>query len=78
MPDDDKGALKVVMTGSAADPADWQPHIRNKSRRGALANRFRDAADPFRVVIVRDMWLTGFDAPSLHKCTSTSRCAATG
>jgi type I restriction enzyme R subunit len=65
-PDDDSGALKVVMTGSAADPADWQPHIRNKSRREALANRFRDASDPFRIVIVRDMWLTGFDAPSLH------------
>ena len=64
--DDDKGALKVVMTGSAADPADWQSHIRNKSRREALANRFRDASDPFRIVIVRDMWLTGFDAPSLH------------
>jgi type I restriction enzyme R subunit len=65
-PDDDKGALKVVMTGSAADPADWQPHVRYKSRREALANRFRDAFDPFRIVIVRDMWLTGFDAPSLH------------
>ena len=65
-PDDDKGGLKVVMTGSAADPADWQPHIRNKSRREALANRFRDASDPFRIVFVRDMWLTGFDAPSLH------------
>jgi len=64
--EDDKGALKVVMTGSAADPADWQPHIRNKARREALANRFRDASDPFRIVIVRDMWLTGFDAPSLH------------
>jgi type I restriction enzyme R subunit len=64
--DDEKGALKVVMTGSAADPGDWQPHIRNKSRREALANRFRDASDPFRIVIVRDMWLTGFDAPSLH------------
>jgi type I restriction enzyme R subunit len=54
------------MTGSAADLADWQPHIRNKARREALANRFRDASDPFRIVIVRDMWLTGFDAPSLH------------
>ena len=64
--DDEKGALKIVMTGSAADPADWQPHIRNKSRREALANRFRDTSDPFRIVIVRDMWLTGFDAPSLH------------
>jgi type I restriction enzyme R subunit len=63
--DDERGALKVVMTGSASDPADWQPHIRNKSRREALANRFRDPKDPFRLVIVRDMWLTGFDAPSL-------------
>jgi type I restriction enzyme R subunit len=64
--DDERGALKVVMTGSASDPADWQPHIRNKSRREALANRFRDAADPLRMVLVRDMWLTGFDAPALH------------
>jgi type I restriction enzyme, R subunit len=64
--DDDKGATKVVMTGSAADPLPWQPHIRNKLRREALANRFRDADDPFRMVLVRDMWLTGFDAPSLH------------
>ncbi|MDP2350633.1 MAG: type I restriction endonuclease subunit R, partial [Chloroflexota bacterium] len=63
---DEEGTLKVVMTGSAADPLDWQPHIRNKGRREALASRFRDPADPFRVVIVRDMWLTGFDAPSLH------------
>ena len=64
--DDDKGSIKVVMTGSASDPLDWQPHIRNKARREALANRFRDPADPLRVVLVRDMWLTGFDAPSLH------------
>ena len=64
--DDDKGAIKVVMTGSASDPPDWQPHIRNKPRREALANRFRDPADPLRIVIVRDMWLTGFDCPSLH------------
>jgi len=64
--EDDRGALKVVMTGSASDPADWQPHIRNKPRREALANRFRDPKDPFRLVFVRDMWLTGFDAPSLH------------
>ena len=64
--DDDQGNLKVVMTGAAFDPPDWQPLIRNKSRREALANRFRDAADPLRMVLVRDMWLTGFDAPSLH------------
>jgi type I restriction enzyme R subunit len=63
--DDGAGAMKIVMTGSASDPFDWQPHIRNKARREALAKRFRDAADPFRLVIVRDMWLTGFDAPSL-------------
>ena len=64
--DDEKGGIKVVMTGSASDPADWQQHIRNKPRREALANRFRDAGDPLRIVLVRDMWLTGFDAPSLH------------
>ena len=64
--DDAEGAMKVVMTGSAADPLPWQPHIRSKARREALARRFRDPADPLRVVLVRDMWLTGFDAPSLH------------
>ena len=64
--DDAKGDIKVVMTGSASDPVDWQPHIRNKVRREALAKRFRDSDDPLRVVLVRDMWLTGFDAPSLH------------
>ena len=64
--DDDKGRIKVVMTGAASDPPDWQPHIRNKPRREALANRFRDPGDPLQVVLVRDMWLTGFDAPSLH------------
>ncbi len=58
--------LKVVMTGSASDPLDWQQHIRNKARREELAKRFRDPEDPFKIVIVRDMWLTGFDAPSLH------------
>ena len=64
--DDDQGRLKVVMTGAAADPPEWQQHIRNKARREALAKRFRDAGDPFGIVLVRDMWLTGFDAPSLH------------
>ncbi|GAB4175655.1 MAG: type I restriction endonuclease subunit R [Wenzhouxiangellaceae bacterium] len=64
--EDDQGAIKVVMTGSASDPAHWQQHIRNKPRREALANRFRDPADPLRMVLVRDMWLTGFDAPCLH------------
>ena len=64
--DDARGALKTVMTGAASDPPEWQRHIRDKRRREALANRFRDPEDPFDVVIVRDMWLTGFDAPSLH------------
>ena len=64
--DDAAGVLKVVMTGAASDPPDWQPHIRNKARREALAKRFRDPDDPLRIVLVRDMWLTGFDAPSLH------------
>ena len=64
--DDERGAIKVVMTGSASDPLDWQPHIRSKSRREALANRFRDPSDELQLVLVRDMWLTGFDAPSLH------------
>ena len=71
--EDGEGIMKVVMTGSATDPPEWQPHIRNKPRREALAKRFRlsagregDASDPLRMVLVRDMWLTGFDAPSLH------------
>ena len=63
---DEQGAMKVVMTGSASDPLEYQPHIRNKARREKLAERFRDPHDPFKIVIVRDMWLTGFDAPSLH------------
>ena len=63
---DEGGIIKVVMTGSASDPPGWQQHIRSKSQREALANRFRRADDSFRIVLVRDMWLTGFDAPSLH------------
>ena len=54
------------MTGSAADRAEWQPHFRNKARREELAKRFKEPSDPFKMVIVRDMWLTGFDAPCLH------------
>jgi type I restriction enzyme R subunit len=64
--DDDKGAIKIIMTGSAADDLEWQPHIRNKPRREALAKRFKDDGDPMKIAIVRDMWLTGFDAPCLH------------
>ena len=63
---DDQGSMKVIMTGSATDPLEWQQHIRNKKRREGMADRFRKAKDPFRLVIVRDMWLTGYDAPSLH------------
>lgn len=64
--DDGKGTLKIVMTGSASDPLEWQPHIRNKSRREELAKRFKDPEASLKMVIVRDMWLTGFDAPCLH------------
>ncbi len=63
---DDKGAIKIVMTGSASDPSGWQSHIRSKQRREALAKRFKNPSDPFKLVIVRDMWLTGFDAPCMH------------
>jgi type I restriction enzyme R subunit len=61
-----QGAVKVVMTGSAADPQAWQPHIGGKARRDALAKRAKDPNDPLKLVLVRDMWLTGFDAPSMH------------
>jgi type I restriction enzyme R subunit len=64
--DDEKGGLKVVMTGSAADVLDFQPHIRNKQRRERIAERFKDENDPLKLVLVRDMWLTGFDVPCLH------------
>ncbi|MGB8029558.1 MAG: type I restriction endonuclease subunit R [Terracidiphilus sp.] len=64
--DDKEGAIKIVMTGNATDPVDWQSHIRNKPRREAIAVRFKDPKDPLELVIVRDMWLTGFDVPCLH------------
>jgi len=64
--DDDKGIIKVVMTGSASDPTDWQEHIRTKDRRKAIGERMKDPSDPLKIAFVRDMWLTGFDAPSLH------------
>jgi type I restriction enzyme R subunit len=65
--DDDKlGAIKIVMTGSASDPEGWQPHIGNKKRRDELAKRAKKPDDPLKLVIVRDMWLTGFDSPSMH------------
>ncbi len=64
--DDASGLVKIVMTGSASDPQDWQPHIGTKARRDLLAKRAKDPKDPLKLVIVRDMWLTGFDAPSMH------------
>src|SRR5438094_1738522 len=54
------------MTRSPEDGPAWQKHIRNKEKRRKLAARFKDPKDPFKIVIVRDMWLTGFDVPSLH------------
>ncbi len=64
--DDSAGAVKIVMTGAASDPQEWQQHIGNKARRDLLAKRARDPKDPLKLVIVRDMWLTGFDAPCMH------------
>jgi len=60
------GSMNIVMTGSASDPIEFRPHIRKKSENRRLAERFKDPNDPFDLVIVRDMWLTGFDAPCLH------------
>ena len=66
--DDETGAIKVVMTGAASDPPAWQAHIgkRPKARRELLAKRIKNPDDPLKLVIVRDMWLTGFDAPCMH------------
>jgi len=64
--DDKEGSIKVVMTGSASDPQEWQEHIGNKTRRDGLAKRAKKSSDALKIVIVRDMWLTGFDAPSMH------------
>ena len=61
-----RGKIKIVMTGAASDPKDWQRHIGGKARREMLAKRIKDPDDALKLVIVRDMWLTGFDAPSLH------------
>jgi len=64
--DINEGVIKVVMTGSASDPLEWQEHIGTKTRRDTLAKRARKSDDPLKIVIVRDMWLTGFDAPCMH------------
>lgn len=64
--DDNEGTIKVVMTGSSSDPLNFQPHVRNKGKRKALGERLKDPKDKLKLAIVRDMWLTGFDAPSMH------------
>lgn len=64
--DDQKGAMKVIMTGAASDGPEWQEHIRNKQRTEVIGNRLKNPDDPLKLVIVRDMWLTGFDAPCLN------------
>jgi len=64
--DDTQGAMKVIMTGGPDDPAHMAQHVRSKAQRRALADRFKDPADDFRLAIVVDMWLTGFDVPSAH------------
>lgn len=64
--DDDKGIIKVIMTGSSSDPEDWQEHVRNKQKRKAIGDRLKNPKDELKIVLVRDMWLTGFDAPCLH------------
>ncbi|MFH1937677.1 MAG: type I restriction endonuclease subunit R, partial [Bacteroidota bacterium] len=64
--DDVLGTIKIVMTGNATDPVDWQQHIRNKPKRKAIGDRMKNPADGLKLVIVRDMWLTGFDVPCLH------------
>lgn len=64
--DDETGTIKVIMTGSSGDALHMQPHIRNKARRKAIGERLKNPTDSLKLVIVRDMWLTGFDAPCLH------------
>jgi type I restriction enzyme R subunit len=64
--DDNEGVIKVVMTGSSSDPLSFQPHVRNKAKRKSLGERLKDPKDSLKLAIVRDMWLTGFDAPSMH------------
>ena len=64
--DDDKGLIKIIMTGSAADGKAWQEHIRTKKKRREMGDLFKDSASDFKIAIVRDMWLTGFDVPSLN------------
>lgn len=64
--DDNKGVIKVVMTGSSSDPEEMQPFVKSKKVRKLYERRMKDVNDPLKIVIVRDMWLTGFDVPSMH------------
>ncbi len=64
--DDDKGKVKIIMTGSAKDPLEWQEHVRSKKKRKELGDNFKDPENPIQIALVRDMWLTGFDVPCLH------------
>ncbi|MFA5061283.1 MAG: type I restriction endonuclease subunit R [Candidatus Pacearchaeota archaeon] len=64
--EDSKGVIKVIMTGSPKDPKVWQEHIRNKKKRKELGDTFKEPDSPIKIVLVRDMWLTGFDVPCLH------------
>jgi len=64
--EDDKGFIKIVMTGSASDPKEWQQHIRNKKRRKQIGDNLKNEKHELKLIIVRDMFLTGFDAPPLH------------
>jgi type I restriction enzyme R subunit len=71
--DPDKGAIKIVMTGSASDKTKLQPHIYNKETKKLFEKRFKDVNDPLQIVIVRDMWLTGLMHRTATRCISTSR-----
>src|SRR3989344_781512 len=64
--EDTKGFMKIIMTGAAKDPLEWQEHVRNKTKRKELGDNFKDPENPIKIAIVRDMWLTGFDVPCLH------------
>ena len=64
--DVNSGAIKIIMTGAASDPAEYQPHLYSREEKKTLEKRFKDPDDPLQIVIVRDMWLTGFDAPCCH------------
>ena len=75
--DDERGAMKVVMTGGPGDPEGILPHVRSKAQRQRLAERFKDPADDFRLAIMVDMWLTGSTSRRRTRCTWISRWPGT-